>query len=94
MVGGTLGAIVCGTFLASALDLGVPVPAAAFGSVILGIFGQIGAMFVAKLKRMADIERSGWLLPGHGGVIDRMGSLMWNLVILYHLVAISSGSIA
>ena len=93
-IGGILGAVVCSWFLASALDLAVPAPAAAIGSAILGIFGQIGAMFVAKLKRMAGVEHSRWLLPGHGGILDRMGSLMWNLVILYHLVALASGSTA
>ena len=94
VAGGVLGAVVCGTFLASALDLAIPLPAVVLGSVILGITGQLGAMFASKLRRMAAVERSGGLLPGFGGVFDRMGSLMWSLVILYHLVAFSSGSTA
>ena len=49
---------------------------------------------VARLKRTADIEHSGRSLPGHGGIMDRMGSLMWTLAIFYHLVALASGSTA
>ena len=93
-IGGILGAMICGVFLASAFDLGMPTPAAAIVSAILGMSGQIGAMFEAKLKRTANIESSGRLLLGHGGIMDRMGSLMWTLVILYHLVALASGSTA
>lgn len=94
VAGGVLGAVVCGAFLASALDLAIPLPAAVLGSVFLGITGQIGAMFASKLRRMAAVKNSGRLLPGFGGVFDRVGSLMWSLVILYHLVAFSSGSTA
>ena len=93
-VGGILAAVVCGVFLGSALDLGAPAPIAAVVSVILAISGQLGAMFVAKLKRMSAVENTGRLLPGYGGVLDRMGSVMWGVVILYHLVALSSGSTA
>ena len=94
VTGGVLGAVVCGAFLASALDLAIPLPAVVLGSVILGITGQIGANVAPKLRRMAAVEQSGGLLPGFGGVFYRMGSLMWSLVILYHLVALSSGSTA
>ncbi len=93
-IGGFLGAIVCGICLNSVLDLGADIPTAALGSAILGISGQLGDLFESKLKRMADFKDSGRLFPGHGGILDRMDSLMWNIVILYHMVAVSSGSMA
>ena len=91
-IGGVLGAVVFGVFLSSALALGVPAPVAAFVSGILAIAGYGGAKFITKMKRMSGVENTGRLLPGYGGILDRTGSLMWSLVVLYHLVAFFSGS--
>ena len=92
--GGILAAVVCGVFLSSALDLSAPAPTAAVASIILAIIGHVGAKFIIRMKRTAGVEYTGRLLPGYGGILDRMGSLMWSLVILYHLVALASGSTA
>ena len=50
-------------------------PVAAVISTILAISGRDGAKFITKIKRTTEVEYSGWLLPGYGGILDRMGSL-------------------
>lgn len=94
MIGGILGAIICGVFLGSALevDAGTGVSVTAIASAILAIASHVGAKFISKMKRRVGVEYTGRLLPGYGSILDRIGSLMWSLVILYHLVALSSGS--
>ena len=93
-VGGFLGAVAVGVCLNGVLELGAHISVAAAGSAVMGITGQFGDLFESKLKRMAGIKDSGRIFPGHGGILDRMDSLMWNLVVLYHMVALSSGSMA
>ena len=93
-IGGFLGAVVCGILLNTALDLGAHPSVAAVGSAVLGVTGQLGDLYESKLKRLAGVKDSGRLFPGHGGILDRMDSLMWNVVALYHMVALASGSMA
>lgn len=52
---------------------------------ILAIVSQFGDLSASYLKRMLDIKDFGKLLPGHGGVVDRMDSILFSIPTLYIL---------
>lgn len=56
-----------------------------FYSVILSIFGQLGDLVESALKRHFNVKDSGKILPGHGGVLDRVDSWLFVMPLLHFL---------
>ena len=52
-------------------------------SFLMAIAGQIGDLFESAMKRASHIKDSGRILPGHGGMLDRIDGLLLAVPVLY-----------
>ena len=64
--------------------VGLPIAEAAAVGLLLGVVGQVGDLSESFLKRSAGAKDAGRLIPGHGGILDRLDSLLFNVPALYY----------
>lgn len=97
-IGGLLGSVLCAVtfFLLFDLYAVIPVGYVSFSDsvavravvfVVLGIVGgvlaEIGDLAASRIKRTMNIKDFGNIFPGHGGVLDRLDSIMFTLVMFF-----------
>ena len=52
-------------------------------AIIVGVFGTIGDLIESKFKRNAGVKDSGTIMPGHGGILDRLDSVIFVAPIVF-----------
>jgi phosphatidate cytidylyltransferase len=84
LVGGGILAVAIGTALWWATPFS-PIEAAGFAAVLV-VAGFLGGLVSSAIKRDRGIKDFGNLIPGHGGVLDRLDSLIFAAPVFFHLV--------
>jgi len=87
-VEGAVGQLVASTAAAAGLGAWLlphwSVSTAILAGAMLGIVGQIGDLVESVIKRSLGAKDTGGLIPGHGGVLDRLDGLMFNAPALFY----------
>ena len=55
-------------------------------NLIVSLISQLGDLFISYIKRKANVKDTGKILPGHGGVLDRVDGIIFAVPISYFLL--------
>jgi phosphatidate cytidylyltransferase len=84
-LGGICANLLIGFIFAFLFIDGLSWPLALIIAVIVGITGQLGDLFESQFKRTSKVKDSSNLLPGHGGMLDRIDALLFAAPMTYIL---------
>ena len=89
-IGGILGAVIASLAIKyiftelEVFSIDISVSISVIGGILIACIGIVGDLGESKLKRIAGVKDSGTIFPGHGGVLDRLDSVLLNLPVTYY----------
>jgi CDP-diglyceride synthetase len=85
LVGGTVASVLVGAVVVSQISPWTTARGIALGLVV-AVAAPLGDLCESLLKRDIGVKDMGWVLPGHGGVLDRVDALLFVVPATYYLV--------
>jgi len=69
--------------LGAITGLGIPLGHAVVIGLLIGASAELGDLVESQMKRVAGVKDSSGLIPGHGGMLDRMDSVLFPPIVVF-----------
>ena len=85
-LGGLAGALLAASLIAYSLDIPTGLGQVLGLGALIAVVSLLGDLSESFLKRHVGAKEAGWLIPGHGGVLDRLDSVVFTIVAVYYYI--------
>ena len=82
MIGGYFLSLVCLTIISNLIDHQIPIQFFLI-TILLSTVSQVGDIIISYFKRLSKIKNTGNIIPGHGGLLDRIDGMIFAFPIFY-----------
>ena len=82
-LGGLLFCCISASIVSRYIDETLTTPNFLIIAIIVSVFGTLGDLIESKLKRESNVKDSGKIIPGHGGILDRLDSIIFASPYIY-----------
>jgi phosphatidate cytidylyltransferase len=82
VIGGLVACVIT-CLLTTIIPLGVTWYLSILLAVLIGVAATLGDLSESLIKRQTNVKDSGQIMPGHGGMLDRMDSLFFAIIVVY-----------
>ena len=83
LVGGVISAAIAAWLLGELLSLDYSTARILVIGLLIAVIGSVGDLGESWIKRLAGVKDSGVIMPGHGGIMDRLDALAPNFMLIY-----------
>lgn len=83
-IGGLVGSLTAGILLKFFFLPSISIEDCAIISITCGVFGQLGDLVESGIKRALKVKDSGKIIPGHGGLLDRVDGVLFSAPAFYY----------
>ena len=87
-IGALVGAVLAGLLMQVLVHRELDAREVIMLALVLSVLAQFGDLCESALKRAFGAKDSGWIIPGHGGILDRLDSLLFPFVFTYYYAAV------
>ena len=85
MIGGYFLSLACLTIISDLIDRQIPIQFFLI-TILLSTVSQVGDIIISYFKRLSKIKNTGNIIPGHGGLLDRIDGMIFAFPIFYLVV--------
>ncbi|MEE9199676.1 MAG: phosphatidate cytidylyltransferase [Dehalococcoidia bacterium] len=90
-IGGVAGALLISPLIDYSLDTPMGLGRVLGLGALIAVVSQVGDLLESFFKRSVGVKDAGGLVPGHGGVLDRLDSVVFTVVVVYYYIQWATG---